>query len=304
VPHETIPFPAYRALITAGEALRSSTAKALRRLPEQERTAKVLAARFGVDGVVARRLIRLANAESPLIALTRVPNDRHVEAFAAALGDDGIAQRLRGALSMYREALRTARMDPVELKRAIRDDDVSLRSAAPTIAEVPLLADGFGLPAEAPSGAVIAWTGIPGADDQWARDPAAFGPAAQEQLLAALDRLAPTLTERGWRLLLRPHARHVVSDGPGALACLAAIDERGWPIGLALDPESMLEDDMRPAALDHLTRVFESVGPRAEVVITGPDHADAAAGLIDRHCPAGMVVIPAAALVAPPGAVR
>ncbi|MCE7968890.1 MAG: hypothetical protein DYG94_09110 [Leptolyngbya sp. PLA3] len=61
------------------------------------------------------------------------------------------------------------------------------------------------------------------------------------------------------RLILRPHARHLLSDGPGCLNWLRGNEGRR----LLLDPVAMLEPGMLPDAEDHVSRLLMTVGPLA-----------------------------------------
>ncbi len=73
---------------------------------------------------------------------------------------------------------------------------------------------------------------------------------------AYLDAAEPVLRDSGRRLLLRTHARHVVSDFVAAKALLA--EREGSPIGIALDPAACFEASMLADAEDHLVRTFSS----------------------------------------------
>jgi hypothetical protein len=86
---------------------------------------------------------------------------------------------------------------------------------------------------------------------------------------AALDefarRTAPPLRSARRTICFRPHARHVLSDPQSALQFLR--DHADAPFEVALAPADMLTAAMLPTAEDHLRRMFESLGPRAAVVI-------------------------------------
>ena len=92
-------------------------------------------------------------------------------------------------------------------------------------------------------------------------------PAGRAALDAYLDAAEPVLRERGSRLLLRTHARHVISDAQAALGLLAA--REGAPFGIALDPSSCIEASMLRDLEDHLTRFFVLAGKVAEVIVLG-----------------------------------
>ncbi|MBY0261472.1 MAG: hypothetical protein K2Q20_03975, partial [Phycisphaerales bacterium] len=86
---------------------------------------------------------------------------------------------------------------------------------------------------------------------------------------------------RGGGVVLRPHARHVVSDVPGCRKVLGA--EWGRGVSLLVDPMSMMTPAMLNSreAEDHLLRVLEMVGELdlgrvAGVVVAG--------GVVDEAC--------------------
>ena len=117
---------------------------------------------------------------------------------------------------------------------------------------------------------LIAWSG-PTEDhegDPFDPDPRAWLPASMPAFLERLRALEPVLAARRIRLLIRPHARHIVSDGPRC----AALFRPEWRsaaahVGLALDPAAMLEPSMLPVGADHVRRALELAGPLASVVI-------------------------------------
>ncbi len=115
-----------------------------------------------------------------------------------------------------------------------------------------------------PTSILVCWSGSL-ADEPFARDWATWGPRGWESLMAACAAVAPSLTERGARVLLRPHARHVLSD---PYKCLRFIAERPDPcFGLALDAGAMLEHSMLADAEGHTERAFEMLGPVAAAVV-------------------------------------
>jgi len=132
---------------------------------------------------------------------------------------------------------------------------------------------------------LIAWSGHPESapgDHPFARDPACWLPGALPAFLRRLEALEPLLAASRVRLLVRPHARHIVSDAPRCAALLAAQARSATPhIGLALDPIAMLEPSMIPTAVDHTRRSLEALAHRAALAIltsltpNGSDDADA-----------------------------
>ncbi len=107
---------------------------------------------------------------------------------------------------------------------------------------------------------LCAWSGWATDDQTGVRT---WGPAGWETLAAWCDRLSPELAAAGVEMWLRPHACHVLSD---AQRCLTFVRSRGpGPIGLLLDPLSMLTESMMPDAPDHLVRIFDALAAAAGV---------------------------------------
>lgn len=99
-----------------------------------------------------------------------------------------------------------------------------------------------------------------------------WGPEAWTALGRWCDGVRSELSRAGRRVLLRPHARHVLSD---VQRCVRFLDERSdEPVGIALEPSALFEPSMLDDADDHLTRIFTFLAPRASVLIV----TDAAAG--------------------------
>ncbi len=67
------------------------------------------------------------------------------------------------------------------------------------------------------------------------------------------------------RVCFRPHRRHVLSDTPSCVRFLAGHPDE--PFGLALCPGDLLEPEMQDDVEDHLVRIFETLGPRADLVL-------------------------------------
>ena len=86
------------------------------------------------------------------------------------------------------------------------------------------------------------------------------GPAAP-----GLEELTPALDAAGVRLLIRPHVAHTVADIPACRRILS--EERAERIGLLLEPCAMLAPSMLADAPDHLRRILEALGHRADGVI-------------------------------------
>ncbi len=150
-------------------------------------------------------------------------------------------------------------------------------------------------------------------------DPRTWGPRGWAALHAACDAAAPALEAGGRVLVLRTHARHVLSD---PRACVKFLAERaGGPLAVLPDAASMIERSMLGLVEDHLDRIFAALpalaGPlgcvlanvRAEgssagvdreleqaPTVLAPIHAGAVpvAGLLarwQRHVPASVPVV-------------
>jgi hypothetical protein len=113
---------------------------------------------------------------------------------------------------------------------------------------------------------LIAWSGTLD-DDLFGRaNPMTWIGPGREALGAFVADIAQALRDRGVRLLLRPHCRHVLGDATTARSYLGTLDP-AMPVGVALDIAAVFEPDMLRAAADHCRRTFEILGPIAECVI-------------------------------------
>jgi hypothetical protein len=113
-------------------------------------------------------------------------------------------------------------------------------------------------------GLLMAWSGGLG-EGPFDRSPRTWMTPGREALAEACDRVTALLEGAGRRLLLRTHCRHVLSDAP---ACAAFAKARsGGPLGVALDPASMLEASMLRGVEDHLERLFALAAPHCEAVV-------------------------------------
>ncbi len=119
---------------------------------------------------------------------------------------------------------------------------------------------------------LIAWSGSL-ADDPSERDPRTWGPAGLAALREALARLREPLTRAGARLLLRPHARHILCDPQRCVTMLNEWEISGDPFALALDPAAMIEESMLDHAEDHIRRAAEALAGRAALVVISPSAA-------------------------------
>lgn len=150
-------------------------------------------------------------------------------------------------------------LDGDELARAAGHNPLALdpAAAAAELAEATL---------------VLGWSGGLG-DDLFERAFATWMPAGRAALDAYLDAAEPVLRQRGSRLLLRTHARHVISDAQAAVALLDTRPDA--PIGVALDPAACLEPSMLADVEDHMVRFFALAGSRSEVLILSSVHQPA-----------------------------
>lgn len=120
---------------------------------------------------------------------------------------------------------------------------------------------------------LLAWSGTLDDDLFGSENPMTWlgpGRAALDGLLAAVT---PILRDRGQRLVLRPHCRHVLGDATTARSFLDTLDPAA-PVGVALDIAAVFEPGMLRAAADHCRRTFEILGPVAEVVVLTNAEAD------------------------------
>lgn len=110
--------------------------------------------------------------------------------------------------------------------------------------------------------------------DLFEAHPRTWGPPGWDRLAEACDRVMSAHTGE---IILRPHARHVVSDVPGIrhFASRIASNEPGR-FGLLLDPVAMLEPShlARHDAADAIARVLDEVQtlglPVAAIVAAAP----------------------------------
>lgn len=114
---------------------------------------------------------------------------------------------------------------------------------------------------------VLCWSGSLG-EDLFGRDWRTWGAEGMAELARFCGDAAAVLEARGGRLVLRPHARHVLSD---PFKCRRFVDAcEHARVGVALDAASMLEHSMLDEAEGHSERAFEMLGPVASlVVVTG-----------------------------------
>lgn len=111
-----------------------------------------------------------------------------------------------------------------------------------------------------PHAPVVRWSGTL-APTLFEGDPRNWMAPGRKALHDVLTRLASVDHASG--ILLRPHARHLLSDIP---SCATLLREHADAVGLAFAPMSLLETPMLTDLADHLSRSFEVLGPSASMV--------------------------------------
>lgn len=110
---------------------------------------------------------------------------------------------------------------------------------------------------------VATWSGTLASDGLFEADVKNWTVAAKSELHDKLDRLNAMADAKGLtgRIMLRPHARHILSDWHTCSRFLAqralAGDARTC---LLVDPAAMLTAQMLERSVEHLERTFEQVG--------------------------------------------
>ncbi len=127
---------------------------------------------------------------------------------------------------------------------------------------------------------------------------------------SALESVCRRLAAPSGTLLLRPHARHVVSDVPSCRKLLDAQWARDLGIGLVYDPAAMCAASMlAPGRIeDHLRRMYEAIEllPKGEVgglqaIIVGVPAADGLPTAPIASDPLGRLILDLARSHIPPG---
>jgi hypothetical protein len=111
---------------------------------------------------------------------------------------------------------------------------------------------------------VATWSGtLAQSDDPFSADLRNWSVAARSELHDKLDRMGAAAEQRGvtGRLLLRPHARHILSDWHTCARFMSQRETAGDArTGLLVDPAALLTAQMLPRSVEHLERTFEQVG--------------------------------------------
>lgn len=111
---------------------------------------------------------------------------------------------------------------------------------------------------------VATWSGtLVQGDDPFGADPRNWSVAARSELHDRLDRAGAAAEEKGvtGRLLLRPHARHILNDWHTCARFMAQRETAGdVRTALLVDPASLLTAQLLPRSSEHLDRTFEQIG--------------------------------------------
>ena len=134
---------------------------------------------------------------------------------------------------------------------------------------------------------VITWSGTP-SPDLSAPDPRTWTGDSLRKFHEWCDRVCPA-AEQSPRFVFRLHARHVLSDTPGARRFLS---DRGERFGIALSPATMIELSMVETLDEHLERMFEGLGDRADFIWLHDVQIDASGEWFDT-VPLGSGIMPA-----------
>ncbi len=263
-------------------------------------TAHTVSKDIALDGVIAKRIVRMTRQGiTGAEAVTRAPSAENLRVFADRCAKSLSPldlDALRDAIGRFESLIRRAGASKGELTSLLRtpqqpagpssqprlllrretDNTIRALDDADTDANpwahwsgLNILASDADLDAllALSSPRVMCFSGTP-ANDLFERSSDAWLPRAFEQLCDICAKLAPQLSARNRTLLLRPHARHVLSDVARCASFLRdVVRPMHWPVALALDPLAMLEDDMQVSAIFHITRTFETLGPMCSCVL-------------------------------------
>ena len=143
------------------------------------------------------------------------------------------------------------------------------------------------------SGRLICWSGNLG-QTLFESNPATWLSPGHNALNQLCDQWLEVLQHAECLMCFRPHARHVLNDVQSTLSFLK--QREGQSFGLALDPAGLLEPSMLDDVEDHLTRMFEILGPRCDFLVLHDIQRDEAADEL-RLVPFGEGLLPAPLLV-------
>lgn len=330
MPHVTIREEDQASAVELGGRIRGLLRAVLDALPAQPRTGHALTESLGIEGTTARRIIRatrdsidelevLSRSPAPDAlrklaesAATRVDQFVILELHKAADRLDSLSRRYNGRTAFVR-ALRdrafeqsspvsASRIDPLlpigERRILIIPGDTRTGRTvvdAATGEQWGIWHDhsfmtNTGLEAGA-SGNHVMWSGGLDRDEPFARDPRLWSPAILDDLRSRLRECLDR--SPGIRLLLRPHARHVLADLNRCVSFardLCTDPAMHSRIGFALDPAALFEPSMLPTQSDYLERILSSLGARCELLILSglTQHPEA----IDEEEPSPMQACP------------
>ncbi len=133
------------------------------------------------------------------------------------------------------------------------------------------------------------------ADDLTDLDPGNWQPAARVMLAERLAAIRPVLRDRGSRLLLEPCSRHILHDAQTILLFWTefAVEE----VALALNPVALFEPSMLEHRDDHLTRIFETLGRHAAMLVLTDAQVSRGGDRLNL-CPLGRGLFEPAAILA------
>ena len=141
---------------------------------------------------------------------------------------------------------------------------------------------------DVPGDRLICWSGTL-AEELFADEPRTWMQPGHNALHAFCASVAPALESDAKRLLLRPHARHVLSDPQGALDFLRTHAE--GPFGLALSPCDLLLPEMLPHLEEHLERILGVLAPQVDILFL-EDAQPGDDGTSMTHAPIGEGILP------------
>ena len=132
-------------------------------------------------------------------------------------------------------------------------------------------------PQPEPGGTLVCWSGwfderARPASGVFHHDTAVWSGPGWAALEARLETIVPAFEAAGARLLIRPHARHVVSDVPTVRRLLGRFESAA--LGVFLEPAAMLTAGMAGDARDHLGRILWALARHertAAVLLTGAE---------------------------------
>ncbi|MEM9063899.1 MAG: hypothetical protein AAGB51_00250 [Planctomycetota bacterium] len=113
---------------------------------------------------------------------------------------------------------------------------------------------------------VVCWSGWAGdqpraMDRVWSASFETWGPAGIASRDEAIGELAASRRE----VLIRPHARHALSDTPGVAT--VARDQGGSRLGVLLEPAALFTPEMLRDADEHIERMAQLLVPLAAAIL-------------------------------------